>query len=155
MTTGWRVATLGPTGLVRNRKDRHGSPLLWASCDLLPHDAPDEACSCGYAIVLDLRDLLEALEYRPWTLELHPLQALQRGRGLLDALRTGHCPDLLAYCTSLGDEQPAASRHDPSGTVRCELLRIDRLDLLEQVAHRAAELTDDLDVDATVIGSVS
>jgi hypothetical protein len=155
MTTGWRVWTLRPDGTVpRSDRDRHRSPLLWAECDLLRHDAPDPDCACGLALVPDLRDLLDALRDRPWTCELHPLRALQRGRGLLDALRTGHRPDLLALCTSLGDEQPGASRNDPPGTVRCELLRVDRLWLLDHAAQHAPALATAVGVVPTIVATV-
>jgi len=144
VTSGWRVWLLDADGIFpRSARDRHGSPLLWADC-VLPHDAPDPGCACVLALVPDLADLLDAVEHRPWTLELHPLRAFARGRGLLDALRTGRRPDLLARCTSLGDKQSRASRHDPPGTGRCELLRVEQLYLLPHAAHHADDLALEL-----------
>lgn len=147
--SGWRVWTLSRAGTFpRSRRDRHDS-LLWSEC-LTGHEAPDPDCACGLSLVLDLHNLLYAIEHRPWTCELHPLRAISRGGGLLDALRVSHRPDLFGHCSTYGNVQPSAAATDPHGTVRCEALRINALYLLPHAAHHLPALADDTGVTPTV-----
>jgi hypothetical protein len=143
----WRVWTFRPDGTFpRSGRDRHGSPLLWASCDYLPHGAPAPDCGCGLFGVVDLRDLLDAIENRPISVELQPLRALQRGRGLLDALRSSHLPDLVGRCRTYGAVEPGTASSDPPGTVRAEALTVEALYLSPRRSSAAEALTEDVGV---------
>lgn len=151
MITGWRVGILRPEIILsRSRRDTYGSPLMWSECLFADHDAPDPDCTCGMYLVPDLAVLLDAIHERPGSCELHPWRALLRGRGLLDALRTGHLPDYVARATSHGTVYDASTPTDPAGSVRCEAVTLTEVYLLHHAAGYLDDLTSEVGLTPTV-----